>query len=281
VLTAGCDGPATRARAEVVQRGSAAIREAVMFSLNGTYGPGCTRRSGNWSLKIDTSATLAYQELTVLKNDTTCTLAITQLVGDVLYDAVPPIPLGATYNPSASAFVPDGAGGPPPVSFYGNAKISPADFSASFTLTFVYSQDPNLVTEDNQASYDEVSAAYEGNAVSAPDYEDDVNIDVKIDIHNVATKVTGSLDLTKGTQTGERFAIDYGTLPASPSFAAVDLVFNASAKYPILTENFSIDASAFLLLGATLPVQRSVIIEHRENDVPSYQVITIRFNLPS
>lgn len=49
---------------------------------HGTYGAGCSTRSGNWSVRISGSAAMSYAPLSVVKNDSAYTLTLTELVAD-------------------------------------------------------------------------------------------------------------------------------------------------------------------------------------------------------
>lgn len=108
LMGAGCRGAIEEQvapEASVLNYTQAALSSASVRYLNGTYGPGCEGRSGNWSQSLaSTPGTMPYPTLFVLANDPGCQLTITALVADVTYLASPPLPLGPDYAAQPSSF---------------------------------------------------------------------------------------------------------------------------------------------------------------------------------
>ena len=266
---------------DILNRASQALALGAVDSINGTYGATCLERAGSWSAGVSGGALLAHPALSVIKNDSDCELTLTEIVADgITYDGSPSIGLEGSYQLAASSFMDEGAGGSPPISFYANARMNPTDFSSDFTVTVLYSDDPNIASGSNNASYAEWSSSAVGDHVAAPNYTLENGIAVQTDANGVVTLALGSVDLTDGLVTGEHYFVDLGTLPASPTYAQVDAVFEAASPTAISGANPSIPVAAFSLDGATLPVVRTLLIRHVENDVPSYQAFRVTFNAP-
>lgn len=277
--TAGCSGEeSVKADAEVVDRTSQALAAGSLLSINGTYGEDCTARSGAWSVAIEDEATLDNPALSVVKNDTACELTLTSIVADQEYAATPDILLESTYQSSASDF--KGAGVDPPVAFHANAKINPDDFSSNFLITVLYSDDPNAASGANNASYAEWTSSAVGDHVAAPDYLVVDNVAVQVDANDVVTLALGSVTLTDGSVTGERYFVDLGALPASPSYAEIVSAFDGGSTSELAGPNPTIDAAEFDLVGQTLPVTRTLVVRHVESGVASFQTFRVTFEAP-
>jgi hypothetical protein len=275
----GCSGPEVlEANAETIDKTQQPLAIGALLSVNGAYEAGCTDRSGSWSIEIDPGATLDNPALSVIKNDTACQLTVTSLVADDEYFADPEITLASSYQISASAF--SVAGAAPPVAFFANAKMNPADFSANFAVTILYSDDQNAASAANNASYAEWIASALGDQVAAPDYATVDNMSVSTDADGMVTAASGSVNLTDGSVTGERYFVDLGTLPGSPSYEDVEALFSGASSTAIAGADPSIGVASFGLSGQTLPVVRTLIIRHMESGVASFQTFKVTFNAP-
>lgn len=275
----GCsEAEILRPDAEIVNRASQALALDSVNSINGTYGVTCLERVGAWSVAVEGGATLDHTALSVIKNDADCVLTLTEIIADdITYESVPTIGLDDTYEVAASEFAVDGTG---PVIFYANAKINPDDFSADFTVTVLYSDDPNAASGSNNASFAQWASSAVGDHLAAPNYTVTDNIAVQTDAEDVVTLALGSVDLTDGLVTGEHYFVDLGTLPATPTYAQVDAVFAAATPTAIVGADPEVDVADFALDAETLPIVRTLIIRHVENDVPAYQTFKVTFNAP-
>lgn len=244
-----------------------------LASANGSYGAGCTNRTGSWSLEIASGATLDHDALSVVRNDTTCVLTLTELrlADNSLVTATPALTLGTSYQASASAF---GS----PAAFYANAKLSAASFASDFVLTLLFSDDSDLVSGDHTATFAVQTATVSAQAVDAPDYMLDVSgLVLQTDTNDVVQTATGSALLTAGSATGTRYAVvDADGLT---SYEDVDTAYLAATSAAIAS---SIPASAFALVSDDLTTAqtRTLIIANVANGVRSYQVFEVTFNAP-
>ena len=283
LLVTGCDEPeVVDPGVEIVEKGSQALVAGDLESVNGTYGAGCTNRSGSWSIEIANGATLDHSALSVVKNDTGCVLTLTELHAEsVLYVTAQDIALSDAVVGSASTFkLSTAADTGDPAIFFANAKINPDDFSSDFVLTFLYSDDPNSASGTNNADYDNWESSVAGDSVSAPNYTYADNLVIETDVNDVVTTTSGSLDFTDGSVTGEHYLVDLGTLPGSPTYDDIKDAFDGGSPTAIGGANPSIPVATFDLTGDTLPQTRTVLIRHVENNVPSFQVLKVTFAAP-
>jgi hypothetical protein len=257
-----------------------ALSEAALSWVNGTYGANCTARSGNFSVRVNGSGAMDNAALSVVKNNTACTLSLTGLVAaGETYTASPTLGLTGSYG-SASAFVKSGSS---LTSFYLNAKLSSTSFSSSFTIALVVSADPNAATGGVSAAYDTVSSTSSVTSVDASDYSaDTTGIEIKADADKAITSVTGSLALSDGARTAVSYVIDAATLPASPSFADYDTLFSSGSPTTISGANPSIAGSALISVGASVasPAVRTLVLRRVTSGVPAYQAFRITFSGP-
>jgi len=111
---------------------------ASLSAINGTYGAGCTARTGSWSVRISGADELVYPALTVVKGNAACSLAVTEFIGDETYKAVPPITMTTAYQSTASELT---FGVEFDDYYYANAKLSSTSFTSDFVLTLLVSND--------------------------------------------------------------------------------------------------------------------------------------------
>lgn len=281
----GCADPSggddvLKGSAEATSKATDALTIGDVQWVNGTYGGSCDGHTSGaaWSiainiLKIDED-TLTNAPLSVVKNNAGCTLTLTEIMADQIYAADPAIALDDTYAASPSEF----GASPGDINFYGNARLVPADFSSNFSLHFLFSDDPNALGTNNDATSATWTGASVGTEVSAPNYVIDDNIMVKTDSGHVVTDALGSLNLTSGGISGDYYFIDLaGAITPSTSFEDVDAAY-ALADTVLMTDN--IDASAFRLVGDDLDShpKRSVVIHRAESHVAAYQVLQVTFD---
>ncbi len=156
ILAGGCtSGAGQVSGVVVVDQTTQALAAGDLSSVNGSYGDGCTDRTGDWSLAVASGATLAHPALSVVVHDTTCTLTITSLVTDVTYTAEAALGLTAEYAEQAAAFSADEG----PIAFYANAKLDATTFADDFVLTLALSADPSLGAGDVTATIDVLGQA--------------------------------------------------------------------------------------------------------------------------
>lgn len=271
VMLSGCFGGGdVSGEVEVIDKRSETLLSGDLEAVNGTYGAGCTNRSGPWSIEIEGGATLDNPELSVVLKNTACVLTVTSLqtTGGTL-TAAPSIAMGASYKVAASAFEDE---------FYGNAKMDSVSFADNFVVTILYSDDPNAATDDNNsATFEVVTSSTMGDSVTVPNYtiEPD-DLDVVVDAGQIVQSTTGSVTLTPGSQVGQTFVVvDASGLD---TYAELDAAYIAGVDAPIMGN--AIPAAAFTLVTEdldTLPI-RTLIIANTENGVASYQAFAITFH---
>jgi len=266
-----CSGEASvNGKTGVIDKRSELLLSSDLESVNGTYGVGCTDRSGAWSAEIEPGAALDNDELSVVLNDTGCVLTVTELrttVGALV--AAPAFALTTSYKVSASEF---GA----PLEFYANAKLNSVSFASDFTLTILYSDDPALAVDDTAATFDEVQAVAAGQSLAAPDYAIDLStLLYGTDAGDVVTSASGSVGLTAGMVAGQTYVVvdDSGL----DTHEELDAAFIAGVPAAI---GATVPASAFTLIGddLTIPQKRTLIFANTQDDVVSYQRFEITFN---
>lgn len=272
---------------EIVNRSVSALSLGNLLWANGTYGANCTSHVGaSWSMKITGgNVTMDNPALSVVQDNTTCVLTLTALVTNentkTTYTASPAITLGAAFAGGGSAFD-SGAG----TAFYGNAKMSPADFSSNFTVTILYSDNPSLATGAITGVYASVTAAAVTQSIDAPNYALDLDtgaLTVIVNSSFVVQSLTGTATLTASTVTGGSYYVDQGTLPATPTFAQLDTAFKSATTTAISGGgDVTINSSAFGLTGVSLnsTVYRTIVIQRVVSGVASYQTFRISFNHP-
>lgn len=257
----------------LVDRSSQALLASELLSVNGTYSAACTERDDDWSAAIAGGAALDFDELSVVMNDTACVLTLTELhtTGGLIV-AAPPIALTASYQVTPSSFT--GA-----LDFYANARLSPLMYAADFVLTILYSDDPRLATADVPATFAVAESSVTAQSVPAPNYMLSVaGLVVLTDVADVIQSVTGSIALTDGSVTGQRYVV--------VNASGLDLYDEVDAAYIAATDvaiAASIPASDFAatLVTASAPTIRTLIIANTVNGVASYQVFAITFHEPA
>jgi hypothetical protein len=258
--------------AEVINRASQALSIGEVQAVEGSY-VGCRSRSGHWSLAVGGATSKSiYPELSVLRNDKGCTLSLERLLADQTYEAGTAVPLGTDFaaEPAASAPVVDSTRGS--TAFFANAKISAEGFAGAFALTFVYSDDPNLADVKGVPTDSLVHGDGSITAVAVPDYT--LVLD-GLSVVQDGTKIdstSGEVVLMSGKQAGETFVVVEGLLDSN-----VETIKAAYANGTVNKLSDAIDGALLGLAGASLPVERSVIIAHTQDGVASYQVVRISF----
>ena len=254
-----------------VDQTTQALTIGELDAVNGTYGAGCTDRTGAWSTKIAVGAALSNPALSVVLNDAACVLTVTSLQTTVsgVLAAVPPIVLTTSFNAAASTF---GS----PVEFYANAKLSAATFASAFVVTILFSDDPALAVADNTASFDVVVATATAGGVDAPDDTLEVaGLLVHTDVNDIVQSVTGSAALTAGVVPGQRYVVV--SAAGLDTYAELDAAFIAGTDAALA---LAIPAADFTLVGEdlTTPKVRTLIVANSLSGVTSYEAFEITFH---
>lgn len=257
---------------EVIDRSSQALSLEVLQWVNGTYGVGCTNRSGSWSARISGTDPMDHAALSVITNDVGCVLTMTELYDGATYVATPSIALGTSYAGSASEM----AVAAQPLAFYANARLSSVAFSSDFALTILFSDDLGDASDSTSATYSSVSSASNQEVqVPAPDYTVAFGSFVlQTDVNQAVTTASGTMALTENAQTGEFYVVD-NNQSLGATFDAIDTAYDAGTPAAV---GATIPAASFTLVGETLPVVRNIIVLHATSGVKSYQVIRVTFN---
>lgn len=202
-----------------VDRTTRALSGGELLWVNGTYGPGCRNRSGEWSVVVETGAIPDHPGLTVLMNNVTCELTLTELhlTGGTLA-VTPAILLTPSFQATPMVF---GS----PVDFYANAKLSSDLFAADFVLIIVYSDDPRLVTTDNTA------------VLIPPTVVSHTPLQGAVDV-SIATRPTATFSVTMdpATITNLTFTLHQGATPVSAS-----VVYDGVALTATLTPDSALE----------------------------------------
>jgi hypothetical protein len=270
IVQPGCNQDIAEGSAEAINQTTQALTAGEIESVNGTYGAGCTDRTGDWSVAIGVAAVLDNPELSVVLNDSGCVLTMTELhttAGIIAAD--PPIDLDNSYATAASSFA-------DPVEFYANAKLSSVLFASDFSITVLYSDDASLATDSNTASFAVVESTATAENVPAPDYSLSVEgISLTTDAADVVQSATGNASLTEGDVVGQRYVLVQGS--GLDTYAEIDEAYIAGTDAAITA---SIAASAFELVGddLTTPQVQTLILANIADGVRSYQVFAITFN---
>lgn len=278
-------------RLELDDRVSATLTVTSVMAIQGTYGAACLQRSGSWTLALNGYALAAGETaLTVEGGNVACQLSVTTVkagsVGAPLsYRSAAPSAhlLAASYAEHGVAFMLDGAGA---TLFYANFRIEPdLTFASNFLVRMVYSDDVRETDLTYVTHYDVSNGTAVIGLNQAPNATLSLTaLDVSVTATNVVKSSTGTAMLTQGSVVGASYFIDLGTIPASPSYAAVDAAFQAASarSVALVGASQSIPAAAFELMGVdvTTPKVRSVVVAVTVNGVPSYQLIRITFLKP-
>jgi len=283
-----------RASAVIVDRTTHALTNGELLSLNGTY-TGCQSRTGNWSLAVAQNAVLTNASLSIVADDAVCALSVTGAVTTGgLVVATPPLLVGSNFQANPSAF------GGPPVVFYANAqRVGGAP--NTFTLFFVYSDDPSRANTDNVAITPTQGlsvATPQAFPVLNPTYTMQAsNLLVETEFaptNNVIASVSGEVWLTnqQGLSELEDYVLlgeplsdyEYGTVHAAYQAGVKQAINNVQT--PFGGPGFSIPSQSFQsLVGLSLaaPVVYTLIIARTEPVVgfASYQTINITFDGPT
>jgi hypothetical protein len=263
--------PVARAGGRGIDRTTQALTSGELESVNGTYGGSCRNRTGAWSVEIQSMADLANDPLSVVLNNTACVLTLTELVtstGGTL-GASPTFALTAAYQATPSEF-------DSPLEFYANARLDSVSFANDFVLTVLYSDDSELATGDKVAMFEVVDATAVGTAVAAPDYTlSTALLDVRTDINDVVVGATGTVNLTAGLVTGQRYVVSTST--GLDTYEEIDDAYIAGTDAALV---LAVPAADFTLMGVDLTstAKRSLIIANIASGVNSYKVFEITFS---
>jgi hypothetical protein len=299
LVAAGCGEGAHRppvkegftARLELDDRSSSLITVTSVMALQGTYGPGCLGRieTSGWTIPLNGYALLPGETaLTVEGGDVACTLLVTGVkagpVGALSsYTCAAPFSLATAYAQHGVAFLLNGAG---ETKFYANFRAEPnLTFLANFLVRMAYSDDVSKTDANYDTQYDISSSTAEFGLVPAPTATISLApLDVRVTAVNVVKSAVGNVLLTQGNVLGQSYAIDLGTLGASPTYGSVDAVFTntLTTKVVLIGDTRAILAAEFGLMSIdlTTPRERSIIVANTESGVASYQVFRISFRRP-
>jgi hypothetical protein len=278
------DNPNVSGRGEIINQTKSALDSASITEIDGTYASCQDRTDGSgWTVTGVDGTHLTGGTLSVVENDTACTLTMTSLsVGSTLYQADTAISMIATYAATASAFKINGAGA---TMFYGNAKLSAMGFASAFTVDVLASDAPSETDAGALAAgFATRTGTATAGTVPASNYTFDLTsgaFALTKDINNIVDAVSGYAQLTEGGTplNGE----DYAIVTGSPgSFAQVDAAWKGTtiSGGPLsgLTA-LELPAGGFGLETKDLTdgQVRTVIVRHTVSGVSSYQTFTITF----
>lgn len=283
---AACGGGVADSQVQFIDRTTQGLTLGSLLEVNGTYGAGCTERTGAWSIGISGFTALDNEVLSVIKNDAGCVLSVTGIrvgseMGNTLYAAASSLALSDTYSNAGIAFRENPMD---PVAFYSNARLTPdATFGSNFTVQVLYSDDSSQVSASKNATYEVKTASASSSNVTPPDYTIDMSgLALQVDADKIVQGASGSVVLNDGMVGGQNYVVTTTDLGASPSYAAVDAAFTGGTVTAISGLAPSIPNSAFSLTGLDLTSakKRYLIVSHEVSGTRSYEVFTVTFNGP-
>lgn len=268
LLQTGCTGSdSVQGSVELIDHTTQALLSGDFESVNGTY-TGCVDRSGSWSLEVESGAILTNAPLSVVLNDADCVLSLTGIQTTSELKTPPAdMVLTASYALTASAF-------DIPIEFYANAMLDSVLFADDFTLTVLYSDDPELATGSDSADFVVQTASATATSVPAPSYTLTINLSVTTDAEDIVQAASGTADLTVGTGADEYLVADASGLD---TFAELDAAYLAGTPAVF---NANVPAAAFGLVGEDLTATQihTLILVNTVDGVNAYQAFAITFN---
>ncbi len=271
----------------VTNRSKSALVAAGITALDGTYGASCDGRTLGeaWSVTVSGAPVLANPTLSVRKNDSDCTLTVTNVVVDQdVYVGTPAITLATSYAGSASAFK-DVPGDP--VDFFANARISASSFATDFTIDVLVTDDTNDgASASKQGEFATQSSTVAASNLAAPNYTMGLSsFTMLTDVDDVVTSVGGYAQLVAGTTTGQTYAIHGDLLTSSATLAEIASAYSGAAVSGNIVDLtlLRIPAADFDVVGADLtaaPAVRTVILRNEDQGVISYQLVGVSFSKP-
>jgi hypothetical protein len=257
----GCGGPGlVKGSAEADNR-SQGLQIGAVLDLNGSYedgacmnpASGAPRMSASWSASVATPGAAPV----VVLHDSGCVLNLASVaVQDSLSatqtaSAAAPFALSASYLASPVLFSYTDSGTGQPVQFYGNAKLTPDDFSADFVLSLVYSDARDAATMVSKTGqYSTVVPTTVSDArVSAPnDSLSLASVSYMKDSLGIVTSVSGDPTFTLGATPGSYYVIADGTCPAD--LVSTDTAYQGGTQVSVnsapLSGDFGLSVSADL-----------------------------------
>ena len=121
--------------------------------------------------------------------------------------------------------------------------------------------------------------------VAPTNYTIDVSgLTFQLDATKLVTSVGGQAQLTDGTLTGSTYAIDMGTLPATPTYDQVSLAWVAAllTQKTITGANPAVPGAQFGILVLSLLSSsqvRTLIVQRTVAGVSAYQLFRITFTM--
>ncbi len=277
------------ARVELFDRVSSALTTSTVMALKGTYGTGCTARTGTWTIGLNSYVLVTGETpLTVVTNDTTCVLTLTEVKAGpvatpVSYKPAAPLVLTAAYATAGIAFMTAGTG---PVQFYANFRIQPdLAFAADMVVQMVYSDNVSETDLTTISNYVVVVSTATASTVPAPNASMVLTgLNIKVNAHNIVTSASGNIVLTQGAVVAETYVIDLDTVGSPPTFATLDAAYllTTNTQVAMVGATQTIAAADLKLMGLDLTAgkKRNVIVANTDTGVRSYQVFQITFNHP-
>ena len=292
-LLAGCAGSDDdvhgRVSVESLGRLGQALSAGSVTAIHGTYGAGCDGRTEGeeWSVGTQGNGGLAHPELSVRKNDSSCSLALTAIeTGGATYAASSALTLATSFAESPAAFK---DASEDPIDFFGNANISSTSFASDFTITVRVSANHNdAVSGEKQGDFATQSSTVVVANVPAPNYTVSLDsFDLITDADDVVDSTAGFVALSEGSVTGQTYAIHEGPLSAASTPEMVASAFGAATYSGALSslDSLQIPAAEFELSGVDLtsdPAIRTIILRNAEGStgIASYQLIRVSFAKP-
>jgi hypothetical protein len=275
--------------ASLLDHVSSALTTANVMAIKGTYGAGCTSRTGNWAIGLNGYVFIAGEtQLSVVAADTTCVLSVTEVkagavLTPVVYKPATDTALTANFATSGVAFTTTGLTG---TQFYANFRIQPdLAFNTDFIVQMVYSDNVSETDLATNSNFSVVVATATAALVPASNATMTLtDLVIKVDAKNVVKTATGKISVAQGTIVAESYVVDLDGLGASPTYATIDTMYNSPGKtrVPMTGTSTTIVAADLNLVGLDLTSakKRNVIVANIVNGVNSYQLFQIVVNHP-
>lgn len=244
---------------------------------------GLPRMGVTWSAPV---ANQASTSPVVVLNDAGCVLDITALsVTDSAgatqtASAAANIALGGNYGaPVLFTFTDSGTGNP--TSFYANARIAPANFSANFAISVVYSDTPDplrSLTATGQYATVVPSTVTATNQPAPADVLGIGGISYTRDAASSIVTVTGNPTLLAGNPAGQSYVITNGSCPSA--LATIDAAYKAGPQVAISTPPTSADFGLAPGQSVASPIKKCMIIGNCDvatSMVCSYELYQVTF----
>lgn len=288
---AGCGGNDLVKGSALPDKRTQSLSIGTVMSVNGSYednkcldpaASGALRSGAVWSANISNST--GSDPLVVL-NDSGCKLDLASVVVQDSLGASQTALAASSFQLSASYGAPvlfsyTDSGTSKVMQFYGNAKLTPADFSSNFVLLFVYSDTldgASMISLTGQYATVSTSAAQDSQVAAPNDVLSLAAVTYTKDAQNIVQSIAGSLSFTLGGVPGDKYVIVDGACPAT--LAAADTAYQGGTQVSVNTAPSIADFGLSVSVDLTTPLEKCMIVGKCDtSSVCSFQMSDVIFN---